>query len=168
MNIIDILVDDSNEDTYLKSVASQSYDYAIVYRVGHEFIDKQLFVEEINKDNFFIMGHILDRELLNAYYELHTQCYIINLNTYKELGCPAIGQQSFHASHRQIQPTRSNENYHDDFTPWWVRPGHIEKQYEHKPHGWNILSIAFKHNLPVLVFNSVLRRAKKFNYELTN
>jgi len=167
MRIIDIIVDDSNEDTYLKSVAPD-YDYAIVCRAGHEFINRQVFVEEIDKDNFFIMGHILDREMLNAYYELHTQCYIINLKTYKELGCPAIGRQSFHSSHKQIQPLRSDENYHDDYTPLWVHPGSHEKSYEHKPHGWNILSIAFKHSLPVLVFNNTLRTSKKFNYESTN
>lgn len=166
MKIIDILVSDATEDMCLQSASA--YDYAIVYRDGHKFIDRDLFVAEINKDNFFIMGHILDREYIGAYYELHIQCYVINLNTYRKLGCPSIGQQEFHASHTQLQPNRSDENYHDDYTPWWVTPGQQLKQYKHKPHGWNILSIAFNNNLPVIVFNSALRKAKKFNYELTN
>lgn len=167
MKIIDIIVDDLNEDIHLQSVADE-YDYAIVYRKGHEFIDRNLFVDEIKNHNFFIMGHILDREFMNAYYELHTQCYVINLRIYKTLGCPIVGQQVFHAPHQQLSPERSDENYHDDYTPWWVRPGHKTRQYEHKPHGWNILSIAFNHELPVIVFNSILRNTKKFNYEFNN
>jgi hypothetical protein len=167
MKIIDILVDDSTEDSQLRLVA-EDYDYAIVYRRGHEFIDRVAFVNEIDKHNFFIMGHVLDRENMNAYYELHTQCYVINLKIYKSMDYPIIGQQAFHAPHQQLSPERSDENYHDDYTPWWVRPGKRTKHYTHKPHGWNILSIAFNHELPVIVFNSVLRKTKKFNYEFNN
>ena len=167
MKTIDILVNDSTEDSQLQLVVEE-YDYAIVYRKGHEFLDRDKFVEEISKHNFFIMGHILDRENINAYYELHTQCYVIKLKFYKEIGCPVIGQQAFHSPHQQPSPERSDENYHDDYTPWWVRPGTRIKHYEHKPHGWNILSIAFTHKLPVIVFNSILRKTKKFNYELNN
>ena len=168
MKIIDILVDDSTEDCCLQLAADQDYDYAIVYRNGHEFIDRDLFVSEVVKTDFFIMGHILDREYINAYYELHVQCYVLNLKMYKQLGYPSVGQQEFHAQHMQIQPTRSDENYHDDYTPWWVRPGSRLKMYEHRPHGWSILSAALDNNLPVIVFNNVLRKAKKFNYELNN
>ena len=167
MKIIDILVNDLNEDSQLTLVAEE-YDYAIVYRKGHEFVDRDVFVDEISKHVFFIMGHILDRESINAYYELHTQCYVINLQIYKAIGRPAIGQQLFHASHQQLSPKRSDENYHDNHTPQWVRPGDSVKYYEHKPHGWNILSTAFSNNLPVVIFNSTLRKAKKFNYELDN
>ena len=167
MKIIDILVDDLNEDSQLRLVA-EDHDYAIVYRKGHEFIDRVAFVNEIDRHNFFIMGHVLDRENMNAYYELHTQCYVINLKIYKAMDYPIIGQQAFHAPHQQLSPERSDENYHDDYTPWWVRPGKRTKHYTHKPHGWNILSIAFTHELPVIVFNSILRKTKKFNYEFNN
>lgn len=164
MKIIDILVTDQTEDSSLREIA-KDYDYAIVYRNGHKFIDRNTFVSEISSKKFFIAGHVLDREPLKAYYELHIQCYVIHLPTYLNLNCPEIGQQEFHSPHIQISPNRSDENYHDDYTPWWVEPGTRERQYEHKAHGWNILRIAFDKKLPVLVFNSVMRNAKKFNYE---
>lgn len=164
MKIIEITVDDNNEDFALKSLAD-TYDYAIVTRIGHKFKDKDLFLKELFKKNFFIIGHILDREYIRGYYEIHTQCYVIHLPTYKELGCPTIGQQQFHSPHAQISPNRSDENYHDDYTPWWVESGTEKKYYEHKAHGWNILSRAFENKLPVLVFNSDMRRSKEFNYE---
>lgn len=165
MKIVDILVDNLTEDSCLQLAAQQDYDYAIVYRDGHEFQNRDVFVEEMSKNKFFIIGHILDRSHINAYYELHVQCYVIDLAIYKALKCPIIGQQTFHSSHWQILPERSDENYHDDYTPWWVKTGHRTVQYEHKPHGWNILSTAFNNNLPVLVFNNTMRNAKKFNYE---
>lgn len=164
MNITEIVVDDSNEDTYLQSIVDE-YEFAIVTRNGHSFLDKEKFINELKDKNFFIIGHVLDRELLSGYYELHPQCYVIHLPTYKKLGCPSIGQQSLHGRHLQVSPIRSDENYHDDYTPWWVHPGKHERLYEHKAHGWNILSIAFANNLPVLVFNSSMRNTKEFNYE---
>lgn len=164
MKIIDILVTDADEDQCLRSV-DDSYEYAVVYREGHKFLDRERFLKELDNKNFFIFGHILDREGISGYYELHKQCYVIHIPTYKRLGCPAVGQQSFHDAHTQISPCRSDENYHDDYTPWWVQPGKIKRDYMHKAHGWNILSIAFENNLPVLVFNSTMRNAKEFNYE---
>ncbi len=165
MKIIEITVDDSNEDSQLRSISNE-YDYAIVTRVGHSFLNKESFVNELENKKFFIIGHILDREPISGYYELHVQCYVIHLPTYREIGSPNIGQQKFHAPHAQISPRRSDENYHDDYTPWWVEPGTRKRNYEHKAHGWNILSIAFEKNLPVLVFNSIMRNAKEFNYEI--
>lgn len=165
MNIIEIIVDDLNEDEYLRSIANE-YEYAIVTRAGHSFVDKEKFLDELKDKKFFIIGHVLDREPINAYYELHRQCYVIHLPTYKKLGYPSIGQQRFHAPHTQISPLRSDENFHDDYTPWWIQPGTKERDYEHKAHGWNILSLALKENLPVLIFNGIMRNTKRFDYEV--
>ncbi len=165
MKITEIVVDDSNEDVYLQSVAND-FDYAIVTRPGHYFLDKEKFINQLKDKNFFLIGHVLDREDISGYYELHSQCYVIHLPTYKLLGCPAVGQQQLHSPHSQVSPKRSDENYHDDYTPWWVESGTVTKQYKHKAHGWNILSVAFDKKLPVLVFDSVMRNAKGFNYEI--
>lgn len=165
MKTVEILVNTDNEDDSLQSVVND-YDYAIVTREGHKFTDKDIFLKELAKEKFFIAGHILDREPIQGYYELHVQCYVIHLPRYKSLGCPKIGQQEFHSPHVQTSPIRSVENYHDDYTPLWVKEGTEEKFYEHKAHGWNILSTAFKNKLPVLVFNKIMRDSKEFNYEI--
>lgn len=165
MKVIDIEVNDSNEDTYLQSVAAQGYDFAIVYRNGHKFIDRHAFEQGFIQQDFFIMGHVLDRTAHDAYYELHHQCYVINLNLYKSLRCPAIGQQEYLSKHLQVIPYRSEENFHDDYTPKWVKPGLYIKEFEHKAHGWNIISTALSHYLPVVVFDHYMRATKEFDYE---
>jgi hypothetical protein len=155
-----------DEDLLLKQ-ASDKYKYAVVLSTGTEFINGDRFFQEVKttikeSNDFFLIGHIPDRD--EGYYELHDQCYIINLEKYKLIGCPTVGEFAYYSSHVQTEPLRSKENIHDDYTPVWVKPGHILKEYKHKWHGWNILSQAFKHDLPVIVFPEQFRINKKFYY----
>lgn len=154
-----------NEDIVLQHVANLDYTHALVFSTGSEFINGREFfnsLENLVKDDFFIYGHVLDRG--TAYYELHHQCYLINLEMYRKLNCPLIGQMELGASHAQAIPVRSLNNIHDTYTPTWVRSGHQVKVYDHKCHGWNILSLAFYHNLPVKVFDNNIRNNKKHLY----
>lgn len=166
MKIIEILITTDNEDDILKNI-SDDVDYAILYTKGHEFIDKEKFLNAIKKTMpFFIAGHILDyEEKYNAYYSIHEQCYVINIKIYKDLGCPSIGKQIEFEEHTQISPIRSQFNFHDFHTPDWVKPGVKEKTYKHKAHGWNILSIAFLKDLPIIVFNEEMRSSKTYQYD---
>lgn len=147
--------------------AAKNYSYAVVLSTGTEFINGDSFFVEVEKLiqselDFFLMGHIPDRD--DGYYELHEQCYIINLSTYKELNYPAVGNFAYYSSHTQVEPLRAEENIHDDYTPVWVEPGNVTKEYKHKWHGWNILSEAFRRNKSVLVFGPEFRDSKRFYY----
>lgn len=155
-----------NEDQLLEK-ASQDYTHAVVLSTGTEFINGDEFFHEIEKlvysdKDFFIMGHIADRD--DGYYELHEQCYVINLQKLKRLGFPKIGEFSYYDAHTQIAPIRSDDNIHDDYTPVWIKPGDTEKNYKHKWHGWNIIWVALKNNLPLLVFPEEFRNNKKYYY----
>jgi hypothetical protein len=154
-----------DEDSLLREAALTEAKYAVVISTGTEFINGYNwfdYTEEYCQDSFFIAGHILDRK--DFYYELHDQCYIINLNSYNLLGCPSIGKVEHFSSHVQIEPRRSDENFHDDYTPLWVSRGSEIKQYMHKAHGWNILSLGFKNNLTIKVFDDRLRNDKIHYY----
>lgn len=154
-----------DEDTVLTYVSNLEYTHAVVFSTGTEFINGRQFFDEVERlvtENFFIAGHILDRK--EAYYELHSQCYIVNLEYYKKLDCPLIGQQALGEVHTQIAPYRSLANYHDDYTPVAVSSGSAELNYSHKCHGWNILSKAFINNYPVIVFSQEIRNSKKHYY----
>ncbi len=155
-----------DEDQLLRE-AAKDYSYAVVLSTGTEFINGDEFFNEVEKAvygdyKFFLMGHIPDRD--DGYYELHDQCYLINLNTYKDLGCPEVGKFAYYSQHRQIEPLRSRENVHDDYTPLWIKPGTTEKEYKHKWHGWNIISVALEKDLPLVVFPESFRNNKKFYY----
>lgn len=159
------VVVDTDEDKLLKSVSK--YDYAVVMSPGTEYINGYNFFNALKKlltQDFFLAGHILDRTKYSAYYELHHQCYVINLNYYKKLNCPAVGKLVYDESHIQIEPVRSSENWHDDYTPKTVSKGTDFKTYKNKCHGWNLLKSAFQNDLPVLVFDETIRNNKKHYY----
>ena len=154
-----------SEDAVLKHVANIGYEYAVVISTGTEFINGDIFfknVELLISKDFFIAGHVLDRG--EAYYELHHQCYILNLKQYIKLGFPKIGRQELGANHIQNIPWRSENNWHDDYTPVAVAGGDMPKKFQHKCHGWHILSVAFDNNLNVLIFDESIRNNKKHFY----
>ena len=154
-----------NEDALIKHASDKGHKWAVVFSTGTEFINGAVFFDAILKlikQDFFIAGHILDRD--DAYYELHHQCYVINLEIYKQLGCPEIGQQELGSIHTQEEPNRSDDNYHDYYTPKSVNKGHVERTYKHKCHGWNILSIALAKDIPVIVFDDTIRNNKHHYY----
>lgn len=154
-----------DEDAVLQHVSTLDYAYAVVFSTGTEFTNGRQFfnaIDELVKQDFLVAGHILDRK--EAYYELHHQCYVINLEKYKALDCPAIGKQELGSKHTQDIPWRSVENYHDDYTPIFVSGGDDTKDYYHKCHGWNILSTALDSGEEILVFDESIRNNKKHYY----
>jgi hypothetical protein len=155
-----------DEDELLKE-AAKDYTHAVVLSTGTEFINGDEFFHEVEKEvysdrDFFLIGHIPDRD--DGYYELHDQCYIINLNIYKELGNPVVGEFAYYDEHTQIEPRRSDKNIHDDYTPIWVTGGDTPKIYKHKWHGWNILSVAFANKKHVKVIMNRFRDNKIYYY----
>lgn len=154
-----------DEDELLSFAAEQGYDFAVVLSTGTEFINGDSFfqaVENLTATDFFIAGHILDRK--EAYYELHHQCYVINLEKFDQLGRPEVGRELLGHQHRQLIPQRSHENIHDDYTPIWVSSSNERKDYQHKLHGWNILGLAFDRNEKIIVFDDRFRNNKKYYY----
>jgi len=153
-----------DEDLLLKE-AAKTYKHAVVLSTGTEFINGDEFFNELEKfvytEYYFLMGHIPDRK--DGYYELHDQCYMIDLRIYNQLGQPFVGEPAYYSKHDQIEPLRSELNIHDDYTPTWVAKGHTVKTYEHKWHGWNILSKAFETSHAVKVFPKEFRD-NKINY----
>jgi len=155
---------------YILRQACQEYDYAIVSSMGSVTSDNLNFyslVERFCKENdFYILGHILDKK--EAYYELHPQCFIINLEYHRRLKCPIIGERELGKTHYQMSPIRSADNFHDEYTPKWIKPGNEETVYYHKCHGWNIISEALRNSLNVYVFNDEFRNSKKYLYPDNN
>jgi len=153
-----------DEDELLRQVTST---HAVVMSPGTEYINGYAFFEALEKliqKDFFVAGHILDRSEYDAYYELHHQCYVINMIHYKLLQRPDVGILEKNLQHTQLEPDRSIDNYHDDYTPLTVSKGTQHRAYNNRCHGWNLLRLAFENNLPVLIFDEPIRNNKKHYY----
>ena len=154
-----------NEDAVLSHVANLGYQQAVVFSTGTEFINGANFFKEIEKiceSDFFIYGHILDRQ--EAYYELHHQCYLINLEKYNILGQPLVGFQELGSHHTQITPIRTIENLHDDYTPLSISSGSSQSVYKHKMHGHNLISKGLIQGYQIVAFSEHVRQYKKYYY----
>lgn len=150
-----------DEDALLNHVTDLDYEYALVFSTGTEFINGYSFFEQLEKlteSGTSLAGHILDRG--DAYYELHQQCYLVNLKTYMRLGRPEIGNQKLGQLHQQYEPIRSQENYHDNYTPLWIQTGQSTKTFNHQCHGWNILSTFLNNDQTITVFDQQTRNSK--------
>lgn len=155
------VIQGTDENTLLNHAANLNYDFAVVFSTGTEFLNGRSFfnaIDELIKKDFFIIGHILDRD--DGYYELHHQCYLINLNHYKNLNRPEIGHQEMFCKHYETEPIRSEENLHDNYTPLWIEKGYTEKEYQHKLHGWNIIRIGLERGLSIFAFDENIRNNK--------
>ena len=142
-------------------------DYAVVMSPGTEYINGYEFfnaLEHLVQKDFFIAGHILDRTMYDAYYEVHHQCYVLNMVHFKRLQSPTVGFKELHVSHTQIEPARSLDNIHDNYTPTFVMPGTRKVRYANRCNGWNLLRLAFENKLPVIVFDDNIRNNKKHYY----
>lgn len=149
-----------DEHQLLKQVANL-YKKAVIISAGTEFINGNQFFNNIPED-FYILGHILD--MGDGYYGLHYQCYIINLELYLNLGCPAPGDTELLSPHTQVVPERSDENIHDDYTPLWISNGIVTKNYKNKFHGWRLVSAGLEANYKICAFNATQRDGKHFLY----
>lgn len=167
----DVYIGD-NEDELLKEAAIDGfYSHAVIVASGTSFkLSERIFsaVETQCENDFFVSGHILDRTdhgyYKNAGLELHHQFYIVNLDDYRNLGLPNVGQESWEEySCREF--IRSEESlYGDKEIPQWVRQGSGEKTYKMKLHGWNIIDVALDNDRPVIDLGENIRNNKRYFY----
>jgi hypothetical protein len=161
-----------DEDELLRAATQEGYSHAVIISAGTSLgLSDRLFnsVEQQCKDNFFIAGHIIDRDN-NSYYknnagfEIHQQFYIVNLTDYKELGCPTVGNEKW-VEHRRVLHKRSTDYMFDDpKLPVWIRDGNATKPAQVKLHGWNILNIGLAYDKNIVQISADIRASKRYLY----
>ena len=165
-NDYDILINDST-DNLLKRAASDSfYTHAVVIITGtHLGFSDRLFdnIEKKCKENFTLCGHVLDRG--DAYYEIHNQFFIMNLEEYRRLGSPEMGDVDWNKTHTKIEPIRSDECVRGDTEiPVWIKQGTKKRTYTQQRHGWNFFNIALQNNAVFTDVGIDIRDSKKYLY----
>jgi hypothetical protein len=148
-------------DDVLKQIKND-YTHAVVYTNDTEFEGSGFFsaLEDLVKGDFFVAGHILDRSNFDAYYEIHDQCFVVNLKEYINLGTPKIGEKMFDANLNLLEVIPSREQYHDNYTPKSVCIGDTLKKYKNVPFGYNWINTGAK----IKVFDESIRNSKRNYY----
>ncbi len=132
------------------------YDSSIIFDVN----------DVINNNPYYMVaGHVLDWG--NDWYEMHHQFVLVNTENWKRAGKPLYGGWDPDVDKLPVI-LRSEENFHDDYTPLWVKPtGQMFSTY-HSKQGWNIIAQSMVHGFQVVSWDSDIRNKRTYYYPETN
>lgn len=148
------------------SESSLSYDYLILMSAGNRIYNSKDIIPKIlsefeSNPSLSLMGHILDR--FEEWYELHHQMIVIRTKHWIDSGKPLFG---YDGDTDKSVPNiiRSEESFHDGYTPLWVKKGEGETQFNTLRQGWNLLSSLLSSGYTISPFSNEIRRMKGYCY----
>jgi len=162
-NDVEIICGDEIHEIFQESL-SKGYEYCVMQSAGCTLrsFDYDREIRDFIKENTFgVAGHILNWP--GKWLELHPQFFIVNLIAWKQVGSPEFGNWCFE---EQLLPVveRSIENFHDDYTPLWVKYSGKEEMQSEAGRGWKLLRAMFLNNFPVITLSEKLRFNKFYYY----
>ena len=159
----------------LDKALEHNVKYCIVQATGHIIQEAAFFrhIEKwIEKQNFFVTGHIMDKNKSNmnnpkgetGYYGLHKQCMLVNLDYYKKFDKPVFGDKSSTKEEIVIKAKRHSKDIHDDYTPLSLMPTQESTVCTPLVDGWNFINISLENDLTVYNFHPKIRESKQYIY----
>lgn len=158
---------DKSPDAILNWASTNNLNYVIVAAIGNNLSKRYNFVQELpefleNNKDFTVVGHVLDKG--SKYYELHHQFFMVNIKWWESAGRPIVGGEENSSTWETIEPTRSEQNWHDGYTPHWIDRGTTVRSYNGKRFGWNLIKSALDSGNKVHSFNEKQRESKYYLY----
>lgn len=142
--------------------------WAVVFAIGNVVhkMQKTSIVDDIiaycEQENSPLAGHILHR---HNYYQLHPQFFCIDVTLYRQW---AQGLEPLHyvRSISSVPVERSLDNVHDDYTPWWIKPGANEVSTIDYPDAFATRYIAWllNHGHRIVNVPHNIRQHKTYSY----
>jgi hypothetical protein len=146
-----------------------NYKHILFMAAGVRIYDASIIhdiVEEIkNNPNYFAAAHIL--EWKERWYELHHQFVLVNVENWHKIGQPDFGNWN-KATEELVVIDRSVENFHDDYTPLWIKDTGRRQQQFHSQQGWNFIDKALRAGLEIINWNQKIRSKRTYYYPETN
>jgi hypothetical protein len=148
---------------------SQDYDIVIMQNVGN-FIRINKFFEILDKygssnPDFFLMAFTLDweSEKGEGWVEIHNQMMVVNVASWQKLGKPLFGGWE-QVTEELPNYTRSEENFHDKYTPLWMQGASGTSIKTRKYPGWGWLKAAFANGVKIDNFPQEMRDCRLYVY----
>ena len=144
---------------------SEQYDHILFMAAGVRIYNMEILFEiertiEENPD-YLAAAHILDwRE---RWYELHQQFVLVNSQNWRTANKPDFGGW-IPATDSLPVIERSVENFHDDYTPLWIKfTGEFTEQ-RHSCPGWGYLQASARNNFTVINWDNSVRLKRTYYY----
>ena len=111
-------------------LAQRGYKWMFVNILGHCVDRADIYLEaiaEAETNNYPMMGHLVYYP--GAYPTVDSQFFLINLKQWSEVGFPEFEAVNNFVRYNTREVLRSEENFHDDYTPYWIRSGDRQRTY---------------------------------------
>lgn len=148
---------------------STNYDIVIIQSIGN-FINRNKFFSEldnyiINNPDFFLLAFTLDweSEKGTGWIECHNQMMVVNAKSWNKLGKPKFGDWET-VTEELPNYTRSDENFHDKYTPYWIQGAPGTSTHTRTAQGWNFIKTALAAGYKIDNFTEEMRLCRLFVY----
>mgnify|MGYP003339641805 CR=1 FL=1 len=113
-----------------QGLAQRGYKWMFVNILGHCVDRADIYNEaiaEAEANNYPMMGHLVHYP--GAYPTVDSQFFLINLRQWQEVGSPEFEAINDSVRYNTKEVLRSEENFHDDYTPYWIKSGDGQRTY---------------------------------------
>jgi len=169
-NQSEILFADSIDDG-LKRHARRYNDHILFMAAGCRITEDNVIIDimkEIdNNPDYLCAAHILDWTNKDRWYELHHQFVMINIKTWNDIGCPKFGGWTDDKKELPVIE-RSVENFHDDYTPLWIKDSSKRRVQRYSNPGWNLIGEGMRWGCDIINWNELIRSKRTFYYPETD
>jgi hypothetical protein len=148
---------------------SDGYDIVLIQSVGN-FINHNSFFEHLNtycktNPNFFLIAFTLDwdPQIGQGWIECHNQMMVINVHTWKQLDSPKYGNWE-DVTEELPNYIRSEENFHDKYTPYWIKGTEGTSLKLRSKQGWSFIKTALSNGIRIDNFTSEMRDCRLYIY----
>jgi hypothetical protein len=148
---------------------SVDFDLIFIQSVGN-LIKSNTILEELenysnSNPDFFMVAFTLDWQTEKSadWVEIHHQMMYINVNKWKELGSPVFGGWD-QVTEELPNYIRSEENFHDRYTPYWMRGAPGTTLGTRRAQGYGFLKSAFSNGIRIDNFSEAARKCRLFVY----
>jgi hypothetical protein len=125
-----------------------------------------IMIDHAEANGYSVLAHILEdnpKDPLNGFYSLHNQCFLINMEHWRAAGSPKFGGYETTSAELPLV-VRSSGNFHDDYTPLWVKATGKHSMQLIACQGWKLLSAMFDGEYAVITLTEKIRLSKFYTY----
>lgn len=155
---------DNNPAELCKKAQEAGCSHVLICKIGlfpQQLFDKftEWFENYYNGEVF--VGHVLDKG--DLYYEIHPQCMFVDVAWFNTR-CGEFSQRFRGRKWKTAEPIRSEENFHDQYTPKWVRGVGEQKEYEGSCWGYNVVEAGLQHKNGIGIWPEKIRQSYHYAY----
>jgi hypothetical protein len=136
---------------------------------GGDWLVSGQIIDDVTGVNFWNAAPVAAPE--SRWYFIWPAICMVNLETWNRLGQPLMGESTRSSIKGFPKVSRSKENVHDNYTPFWIETANDTHQVDNVTelrHGWNILKVSLENNLKVTNIPTSMRAESEYTYPENN